>query len=177
MPPPPPDGVILRPPSSARVKQCARGSPSQNYCLVSRFESIAFGMRTGGDKKCPSHLFFTDCEKKATRSATTFSVPANNWIMHLVSKFQPKVTKGQVTRSGQSKTRISDWVCAVATLSDWFEAYSVSKDHSYPQLVISDWYLWPEVRSISWPPHYKSMGKNSNRSYWMIMRQHHSNPS
>ena len=64
-------------------------------------------MRTGGDKKCPTHLFFTDCEKTTTRSATTFSVPANNWI-HLVSKFQPKVTKGQVTRSGQSKRRTSD---------------------------------------------------------------------
>ena len=45
-------------------------------------------------------------------------------------------------------------------------------------LYISDfWYLWPEVRSISWPHHYKSMGKNSNRSYWMIMPQNHLNPS
>ena len=38
------------------------------------------------------------------------------------------------------------------------------------------WYLSPEVRSISWPHHYKSMGKNSICSYWMIMRQNHLNP-
>ena len=25
-------------------------------------------------------------------------------------------------------------------------------------------YRWPKVRSISWPPHYKPMGKNSNAS-------------
>ena len=45
-------------------------------------------------------------------------------------------------------------------------------------LYISDfWYLWPEVKSISWPHHYKSMGRNSNRSYWMIMHQNHLYPS
>ena len=45
-------------------------------------------------------------------------------------------------------------------------------------LHISDfWYLWPEARSISWPHHYKSTGKNSNRSYWMIVSQNHLNPS
>ena len=45
-------------------------------------------------------------------------------------------------------------------------------------LYISDFlYLSPEVRSISWPHHYKSIGKNSNRSYWMIMRQNHLNHS
>ena len=45
-------------------------------------------------------------------------------------------------------------------------------------LFISDfWYLRPGIRSISWPHHYKSMDKNSNRSFWMIMRQNHLNPS
>ena len=29
------------------------------------------------------------------------------------------------------------------------------------KMYISDfWYRWPQVRSFSWPPHYKSMGKN-----------------
>ena len=32
-------------------------------------------------------------------------------------------------------------------------------------LYISDFqYRWPKVRSISWPPHYESMGKNSSAS-------------
>ena len=53
-------------------------------------------------------------------------------------------------------------------------------------LYISDFlYPSPEVRSISWPHHSKSMGKNSNCSYWMIVRlwytevcgQNHLNPS
>ena len=35
-------------------------------------------------------------------------------------------------------------------------------------LFISDfWYRWPKVRSISWPPHYKSMGKIE---VWPLMR-------
>ena len=33
--------------------------------------------------------------------------------------------------------------------------------------------LMTEVLEISWPPYYNSMGKNSNRSYLMIMSQKH----
>ena len=41
----------------------------------------------------------------------------------------------------------------------------VDEGHSIYKMYISDfWYLWPEVRSISRPPHYKSMGEISTSS-------------
>ena len=41
----------------------------------------------------------------------------------------------------------------------------VSKGDSMYKTFISEfWYLWPEVRSISRPPHYKSMGEISTSS-------------
>ena len=49
-------------------------------------------------------------------------------------------------------------------LGGWYKVIIVYNLH------ISDFpYWWPEVRSISWPPHYKSMGEKSNHlfTHWI----------
>ena len=75
-------------------------------------DNLTRALEGGGGKKCPPLRFFANSGKTAARSAAIFSVPAHNWILHLVWKFQPQVTKGQVTRSGQSKKRVSDFEAA-----------------------------------------------------------------
>ena len=92
-------------------------TPSNFLVVIKQSLSKTFGVintRTGGGggQKCPPLRFFADSGKTAARSADIFSVPAENWITHLVSKFQPQVTKGQVTRSGQSQKRVSDFEAA-----------------------------------------------------------------
>ena len=82
---------------------------------------------------------------------------------------QVKVKNGFLTlrlRSGHTRYPIGFKPSAFHKVIDTYNLY------------ISDfWYLSPEVRSISWPHHYKSMGKKSISSYWIIMRQNHLNPS
>ena len=78
---------------------------------------------------------------------------------------QVKVKNGFLTfrlRSGHTRYPIGFKPSAFHKVVDTYNLY------------ISDfWYLSSEVRSISWPHHYKSMGKKSICSYWMIMRQNH----
>ena len=161
-------GVILAPPTMAKVAETATRA---------RVNTRTGG--GGGSKKCPPLRFFADSGKTTARSDAIFSVPAQNWDT-LCKNFNPRSPKvrspGQVKvkngfltlrlRSGHTRYPIGFKPSVFHKMIDSYNLY------------ISDfWYLWPEVRSISWPHHYKSMGKNSNRSYWMIMRQNHLNPS
>ena len=151
-----------------------------NYYMANEWESC-INTRTGGGGEMPSPPVFSRIAEKRRRAAPPFfSVPAHNWIRHLVlncNTRSPKVrSPGQVKvkngflilrlRSGHTRYPIGFKPSAFYKIIDTYNLY------------ISDFlYLWQEVRSISWPHHYKSMGKNSNRSYWMIMRQNHLDPS
>ena len=131
-----------------------------------------FNTRTGGGggKKCPPpkkmrRHFFSTCSELNYTPCVKISTPGHQRSGHQVRS--------------KSKTGFWLWGCAVATL----DIRLVSNLQCFirsqiPTTCISRiLYLRPEVRSISWPHHYKSMGTNSNRSYWMIMRQNHLNPS
>ena len=48
----------------------------------------------------------------------------------------------------------------VMKLSEYDELIS-----AYKTFILDFWYRWPQVRSFLRPPHYKSMGKNSNPFY------------
>ena len=99
---------------------------------------------------CP-HLFFADSAKTEARSADIFSVPASNWIKHLVSKLQPQVTKDQVTMSGQSITGLTLRLRSGHTIYPiGFKLSAFHKIIDTYNLYISDFlYLWPEARSNS----------------------------
>ena len=62
-PPHPAEGRDRTRPSSARVNTRTGG---------------------GGAKKCPPLRFFADSGKTGARSAAIFSIPAHNWIWHLL---------------------------------------------------------------------------------------------
>ena len=135
----------------------------------------------GGGKKCPLLRFFADSGKTAARSAAIFFQYLLRFELDTLCKNlnprspkvrssgQVKVKNGLLTlrlRSGHTRYPIGFKPSVFHNIIDTYNLY------------ISDfWYLWQEVRSISLPHHYKSMGTNSNRSYWMIMRQNHLNPS
>ena len=137
--------------------------------------------RTGGGQKMPTPPVFSRIAEKQRRAATPFfqylltiefGTLCRNFSPRspkVRSPGQVKVKNGFLTlrlRSGHTRYPIGFKPSVFHKMIDTYNLY------------ISDfWYLWPEVRSISWPHHYKSMGKNSNRSYWMIMRQNHLNPS
>ena len=42
----------------------------------------------------------------------------------------------------------------------WWVSFFGHPVDTYNSYISDLWYLWPDVRSISWPHHYKSMGKN-----------------
>ena len=135
----------------------------------------------GGGKKCPPLRFFADsgknggaqrrlfCQYLLTIEFDTLCKNFSPRSPKVRSPGQVKVKNGFLTlrlRSGHTRCPIGFKPSVFHKMIDTYN------------LCISDfWYLWPEVRSISWPHHYKSMGKNSNRSYWRIMRQNHLNPS
>ena len=53
-------------------------------CINSPPPLARVNTRTGRGKKCPPLRFFADSGKTAAHSAAIFSVPAHNWIWHLV---------------------------------------------------------------------------------------------
>ena len=134
----------------------------------------------GGGKKCHPLRFFADGGKTAARSAAIFQYLLRIKLDTLCKNFNPRSPKvrspGQVkVKNGFLTSRLRS---GNTTYPIGFKPSVFHKMIDTYNLYISDFlYLWPEVRSSSWPHHYKSMGKNSNRSYWMIMRQNHLNPS
>ena len=75
-----------------------------SFChfLLPAFSASRFNPRTdGGAGIRPPLRFFADSSKTAARSAAKFGIPIPTSIPHIVCKFWPHTTKGQVTRSGQ----------------------------------------------------------------------------
>ena len=134
----------------------------------------------GGGKKCPPSGFSQIAEKRRRAAPPFLQNLLRIELDTLCKNFNPRSLKvrspGQVKvkngflnlrlRSGHTRYPIGFKPSVFHKITDTYNLY------------VSDfWYLWPEVRSISWPHHYKSMGKNSHRSYWKIMRQNHLNHS
>ena len=174
----------LAAPISSGVRQGEQNMPPPSGARSAEYPSGArVNTRTGGaggGQKCPPLRFFADSGNTAARSAAIFQYLLRIELHNLCKNFNPRSPKvrspGQVKvkngfltlrlRSGHTRYPIGFNPLAFHKIIDTYNLY------------ISDVrYLSPEVRSISWPHHYKSMGKNSNRSYWMIMRQNHLNPS
>ena len=134
-----------------------------------------------GGQKMPTPPVFREIAEKRRRAAPPFFqyllTIEFDTLCENFSPMSPKVrSPGQVKvkngfltlrlRSGHTRYPIGFKPSAFHKVVDTYN------------LSISDFlYLSPEVRSISWPHHYKSMGKNSICSYWMIMHQNHLNPS
>ena len=86
------------------------------------------------------HLFGNFCESFDPGSCKVRSPGQVKWLHH--------------TQTLQSRPSYSVWG-KVMKLSEYNEVIGTYK------MYISDfWYMWPQVRSFSWTPHYKSMGKN-----------------
>ena len=92
-------------------------------------------------------------------------------------KFQTQVTQGQVTRSRQVTSTHKKFLNVPQRYTDWTIALKLSAiatSRSIYKLYISEFrYRWPNfdigdlsVRSILWPLHYKSIGKNERRLFW-----------
>ena len=134
----------------------------------------------GGGKKCPLSGFSRIAGKRRRAAPPFFQYLLTIELDTLCENFNPRLPK--VRSTGQVKVKngfLTLRLCSGHTRYPiGFKPSAFHKIIDTYNFYISDfWYLWPEVRSISWPHHYKSMGKNSNRSYWMIMRQNHLNPS
>ena len=142
--------------------------------------SLTRALEGGGAKNSLPSGFSRIAEKRRRAAPPFFQYLLTIELDTLCQNFNPRSPKvrspGQVKikngfptlrpRSGHTRYPIGSKRSAFHKIIDTYNLY------------ISDFlYLWPEVRSISWPHHYKSMGKNSNSSYWMIMRQNHLNPS
>ena len=155
--------------------------PYHSKCQASSllFFSLTRALEGGAKNALPSG--FSRIAEKRRRAAPPFFQYLLTIEFHtLCENFNPRSPKvrspGQVKvkngfltlrlRSGHTRYPIGFKPSAFHKVIDTYNLY------------ISDfWYLSPEVRSISWPHHYKSMGENSIGSYCIIMRQNHLNPS
>ena len=97
----------------------------------------------------------------------------------MCKKVQPQVTKGQVARSGHSKKRVSDFEAARwPRYPTGFKLSAFHKVMDTYNLYLSFFLCVCDLRSGQFRDLYiMSMGKNYNRSYWMIMSENRLNPS
>ena len=151
----------------------------KKYCIACKKSML--NMRTGGDAKNDLPSGFSRIVEKRRRAAPPlFRYLLTIELDTLCKNLSPRSPK--VRSPGQVK--VKNGFLTLRLRSDHtmypigFKLSAFHKAIDIYNLHISDfWYLWPEVRWILWPHHYKSMGKNSNCSYWMILRQNHLSPS
>ena len=107
--------TFLRP--HTRSQRGRRGSDDKRYFRsLFRFNDMlkTFSTRTGrgGGKICPSLSFSRIAEKRRRATPPFFQYLLAIKLDTLCKKFQPQVTKGQVTRSGQSQKRVPEFEAA-----------------------------------------------------------------
>ena len=132
-----------------------------------------FNPRTGGgvDFTPPPVRFFPDSEKTAARSAAKFAIAVQPTIWHISEKKTmtrwPQRSRDQVAWSDLTSSCVfrSLTSCQRHTSDpNSLKLAMHSKGIGVYNFYISDFlYRWPKVMSISWPPHYKSMGKKLSR--------------
>ena len=125
---------------------------------------------TGGGLISAPLRFFMNNGKTAARSAVKFCKTIHPSILH--DSVSGDLLPFKVRSPSHLEWPTSSLICVfVATpepqvMTELLKVGECYKVMLVYNLYISDFsYWWPELRSISWPPHYKSMGEKPNHSF------------
>ena len=146
--------------------------------IESSWSSLSNGIinpRTaGGGGYQPAPLRFSQIAKKtAARSVAKFAIAVQPTIWHIFKQTMirwPQRSRLQVKLSDLTSSCIFQSLRACQRLTkdpNSLKLVVCNTDIGIHDFYISDFlYRWPKVRLISWPPHYKSMGKNWSMYLW-----------